>query len=63
MLVARHIVPHLKRHEGGDLTFIGSESVVRGGKMGAVYSAAKHAINGFAESLWAECASSNLRVL
>lgn len=63
MLVARHVVPRLKRQGGGDLVFIGSESGVRGGRMGAVYSAAKHAINGFAESLWAECASSNLRVL
>ncbi|MCY4149604.1 MAG: SDR family NAD(P)-dependent oxidoreductase [Gammaproteobacteria bacterium] len=62
MLVARHIVPHLKRRGEGDLVFIGSESGVRGGKMGAVYSATKHAINGFAESLRAECASSNLRV-
>ena len=62
MLVARHIVPHLKRRRNGDLVFIGSESGVRGGKMGAVYSATKHAINGFAESLRAEGASSNLRV-
>lgn len=62
MLVARHIVPHLKRRGGGDLVFMGSESGVRGGKMGAVYSATKHAINGFAESLRAEGVASNLRV-
>ena len=62
MLVARHVVPVLKRRGRGDIVFIGSESGIRAGKMGAVYSAAKHAINGFAESLRAEGAAANLRV-
>lgn len=62
MLVTRHLIPHLKRKGSGDLVFIGSESGVRAGRMGAVYSATKYAINGFAESLRAECASSNLRI-
>ncbi len=62
MLVIRHIVPHLKRRGTGDLVLIGSESGVRAGKMGAVYSATKFAINGFAESLRAECSSADLRV-
>jgi len=62
MLVTRHILPDLKRRGRGDLVLIGSESGVRAGKMGAVYSATKFGINGFAESLRAECASANLRV-
>ncbi|MYJ52862.1 MAG: SDR family oxidoreductase [Gammaproteobacteria bacterium] len=61
MLIVRHVIPILKRLGRGDLVFMGSETGIRGRKMGAVYSATKFAINGFAESLRAECAAGTLR--
>lgn len=62
MLVARELVPRLKRRGYGDLVFVGSESALRGGRRGAVYSATKFGIRGFAQSLRDECAASGVRV-
>lgn len=62
MLVARELVPRFKRRGYGDLVFVGSESALRGGRRGAVYSATKFGIRGFAQSLRDECAASGVRV-
>lgn len=61
-LIARHLLPHLKRNGSGQLVFIGSEAAIRAGKRGAVYSASKCAIRGFAQALREECASSQVRI-
>lgn len=62
LLMCRYAVPKLKSLGGGDIVLIGSEAGLRGGRMGAVYSAAKFGINGFAESLREECAAAGVRV-
>ncbi|MCB1857807.1 MAG: SDR family oxidoreductase [Gammaproteobacteria bacterium] len=62
MLVAREFLPHLKSRGRGDLVFMGSEAARTGGRKGAVYSATKFALRGFAQSLRQECAASGVRV-
>ncbi|MBW2733805.1 MAG: SDR family oxidoreductase [Deltaproteobacteria bacterium] len=59
---ARALVPSLKTRGGGDLVFIGSEAALRGGKKGAIYSAAKFGLRGFAQALREEGAAAGLRV-
>jgi NADP-dependent 3-hydroxy acid dehydrogenase YdfG len=62
LFVARALVPLLKQTNRGDLVVIGSEAALTGGRKGAVYSACKFALRGFAQSLRAECSSSGVRV-
>ncbi|MES9970136.1 MAG: SDR family oxidoreductase [Candidatus Thiodiazotropha sp.] len=62
LYVARALVPLLKRSATGDLIIIGSESALTGGRKGAIYSACKFALRGFAQSLRAECSNSGVRV-
>ncbi|MDH3282902.1 MAG: SDR family oxidoreductase [Gammaproteobacteria bacterium] len=61
-LVTRAFLPLLKRRRTGDIVFLGSEAALAGGKRGAVYSASKFALRGFAQSLRKECASDGVRV-
>jgi len=62
ILVARSFLPLLKRRGRGDLIFMGSETALSGGIKGAVYSACKSALRGFAQSLRQECAAAGVRV-
>jgi NADP-dependent 3-hydroxy acid dehydrogenase YdfG len=62
LYVARALVPRLKQSARGDIIIIGSEAALTGGRKGAVYSACKFALRGFAQSLRAECSSSGIRV-
>ena len=62
LLLARTLVPVLKRAGRGDLIFIGSEVALSGGRYGAVYAATKAGIAGFARALRIECAGSGVRV-
>ena len=62
ILVAREFLPLLKRRKSGDVIIIGSEAALKGGQRGAVYSATKFALRGFAQSLREECAASGVRV-
>lgn len=62
LYVARALVPLFKQSGRGDLVVIGSEAALTGGRKGAVYSACKFALRGFAQSLRAECSSSGVRV-
>ncbi len=62
LLVARALLPHLKRKRSGDLIFLGSEAALRGGRNGSLYCAAKFALRGFAQALREECSSSGVRV-
>ncbi len=62
LFVARAFLPHIKQHGFGDLVIIGSEAALAGGRRGAVYSACKFALRGFAQSLRQETANSGLRV-
>lgn len=62
LYVARTFLPLLKRRRQGDLILLGSEAALAGGPKGAVYSAAKFALRGFAQALRRECANSHVRV-
>ncbi len=60
--VARAFIASLKRLGRGDLVFIGSEAALSGGRRGAIYSASKFALRGFAQALRDECARNSVRV-
>jgi short-subunit dehydrogenase len=62
ILLTREFVPAMKAQGFGDIVFMGSEAAIKGGKRGAVYSATKFALRGFAESLREECSGSGVRV-
>ncbi len=62
MLVAREILPGMKRRGSGRLIFIGSESARRAGAFGSVYSAAKFGLRGFAQSLRQEASRAGVVV-
>ena len=58
----RALLPAMKRRHTGTVILMGSEAALAGGKRGAVYSAAKFGLRGFAQSLRQECAASSIRV-
>lgn len=62
ILLTRSLLPAIKSHAGGDIIFIGSEAALSGGRRGAVYSASKFALRGFAQALREECGRSRVRV-
>lgn len=60
--VVRAFLPNMKREKNGNIVFMGSEAALWGGRRGAIYSASKAALRGFAQALRQECAPSNVRV-
>ena len=62
VLVAREFLPKLKQKESGDMVFVGSESALKGGRYGAVYSATKFGLRGLVQALQEECSASGVRV-
>ncbi|MEO1085662.1 MAG: SDR family oxidoreductase, partial [Acidobacteriota bacterium] len=62
ILIARALVPAMKRRGRGDLVFIGSEAALQGRRRGAIYCAAKFGLRGFAQALREECATAGLRI-
>ena len=62
MNMCRFLIPTLKTRQRSDIVFIGSENALKGGRFGAVYSAAKAGLRGFAQALQYECAPSNCHV-
>jgi len=60
--LARALLPGLRQRPHSDLLFMGSEAALAGGRRGAVYSASKAALRGFAQSLREECSRSGVRV-
>ncbi len=63
LFVLKHFLPKMKTQGGGDVILVGSESGLAGAKAGAVYCATKFAIRGLAQSLRADCANANIRVI
>ena len=61
-MICRQLVPYFKSRKCGDIVFIGSESGLRAGKKGAVYSAAKFGLRGLSNALRDECAASGVRI-
>jgi 3-hydroxy acid dehydrogenase/malonic semialdehyde reductase len=62
MVICRSLVPAFRRQGEGRLIFIGSESALRAGKKGALYSAAKYGLRGFCQSLREDCGSAGIQV-
>ena len=62
LYISRAFLPQMKSRGGDMLIFVGSEAALSGGRFGAVYSACKFALRGFAQSLRLECAGSGVRV-
>jgi 3-hydroxy acid dehydrogenase/malonic semialdehyde reductase len=62
LFVSRTFLPPMKRHASGTFIFVGSESALAGGRYGAIYSACKFGLRGFAQSLRHECSTSNIRI-
>ena len=62
MILTNKILPHLKKIRKGNIIFIGSESALKGGKNGSLYSAAKFGLRGFSQSIREECCSKNIHV-
>ncbi len=62
ILLAKKSIPIMKKQHNGNIIFMGSESALKGGKKGSIYSAAKFGLRGFASSLREECSSSGIRV-
>lgn len=62
VLVARAFWPALQKR-AGDLVLIGSECALAGRREGAIYSATKFAMRGFAQSLRDEGARAGVRVI
>ncbi len=60
--VVRAFLPRLKQQKNASIVFIGSEAALKGGKKGAIYSASKFALRGFAQAIREECSSSNIGV-
>ncbi len=63
LFFVKHFLAKMKQQGGGDIVLIGSESALNGAKAGSVYCATKFAIRGLAQSLRADCSTSNLRVI
>ena len=63
IVLTRYLVPLLKKQNGGNLIYIGSEAALDGGKQGSLYSAAKFGLRGFTQSIRAEVAHKNIKVV
>ncbi|MBX2849503.1 MAG: SDR family NAD(P)-dependent oxidoreductase [Acidiferrobacterales bacterium] len=63
LFLLKHFLPSFKQQAGKDIVLIGSESALQGAKQGTVYCASKFAIRGLAQSLRAECANADIRVI
>ncbi len=62
LMVARLLLPGMKRAGRGVLVLMGSEAALRGARRGVVYCATKFALRGAAQALREECSTSGVRV-
>lgn len=63
LFLLKHFLPRFKQSGGKDIVLMGSESALQGAKQGAAYCASKFAIRGLAQSLRADCANNDIRVM
>ncbi len=63
LFLLKHYLPRFKQQGAKDIVLLGSESAIQGAKQGAVYCASKFAIRGLAQSLRADCANNDIRVI
>lgn len=62
LVLSRHIVPAMRRCKAGRIIFIGSESSIKAGKKGALYSSVKFGLRGLAQSLREDCSRDGISV-
>lgn len=62
MVICRALVPRMRRSGHGRMVFIGSESALRAGRKGTLYSAAKFGLRGFCQALRDDVASDGIHV-
>lgn len=62
ILLARELLPGMKKRGRGNLIFMGSEAALSGHRKGAVYCATKFALRGLAQALREECSNSGIHV-
>lgn len=62
LVLSRHIVPAMRHKKTGRIIFIGSESSLRAGKKGALYSSVKFALRGLAFALREDCSKDGINV-
>ena len=62
IFLVRAFLPQMKSKYNGNFVFISSESILSGGRRGAVYTASKSAIQGLAKSLRNECSPKGIHV-
>lgn len=62
LLISHYIVPLMRRHKCGRIIFIGSESALKAGKKGVLYSTAKFGLRGLALSLREDCGKDGINV-
>lgn len=60
--LTRAVLPAMKQQRQGTIIYIGSEAALNGGRRGAVYSASKFALRGFAQALRDECSRRSIRI-
>jgi len=60
--IIKTFLPAIKKAGHGDIIIMGSEAALSGGRKGAIYSASKFALRGFAQALREECARNGIRV-
>ena len=62
LVLSRHVVPVMRHKKAGRIIFIGSESSIRAGKKGALYSSVKFALRGLAFALREDCSKDAISV-
>lgn len=62
LIISHFIVPAMRRLKSTRIIFIGSESAIHAGKKGSLYSSAKFAIRGLAQSLREDCSKDGICV-
>ena len=62
LILARHLVPGLRKKADSRMIFIGSESSLQAGRKGALYSSAKFGLRGLTQALREDCARDGVLV-
>lgn len=62
LVISHHLVPTMRKQKSGRIIFLGSESAIKAGKKGILYSSAKFGIRGLALALREDCSKDGINV-
>ena len=62
LVLTHHIVPAMRQQKSGRMIFIGSESALKAGRKGVLYSAAKFGLRGLTQALREDCSRDGIGV-